>query len=244
MMAPMISNGSKDLASLIVVSLPIWAWDADHLLGKELPPLSLRSKNRLSLILVAYSLWTFGDSMSTVNLVWTMEGSFGFPLTGKTPQDALWSLRSKVSLVRNRHWCFWVCFKCAYAGNHSQMCQPSLETLWRDHGPLAFASLHFIASTDRSTVIHNPSRQSDESRIDSTACGKKMLEWWVAITCNYRHDSHAFIALISFHMLGLLQHCCLMLVARIFRMFFVVLWLQYGTAPASCSHSPSGGAAS
>lgn len=182
MMAPMISNGSKDLASLIVVSLPIWAWDADHLLGKELPPLSLRSKNWLSLILVAYSLWTFGDSMSTVNLVWTMEGSFGFPLTGKAHQDALWSLRSKVSLVRNRHWCFWVCFKCAYAGNHSQMCQPSLETLWRDHGPLAFASLHFIASTHRSTVIHNPSRQSDESRIDSTACGKKMLEWWVAIT--------------------------------------------------------------
>ncbi len=214
-------------------------------------------QNWLLLIFVPYSLWTFGDSMSTVNLVWTIEGSFGFLQMGKMHKDALWSLRSKVfpnqsmfPYWKPRH-CYhqevcssqstlmFLSFECAYAGNHSQMCQPSLETLWRDHGPLAFASLHFIASTD---PLWSTIQAANQTKAESTP---QPVEKDVRVMSgSYRHDSHAFIALICPHnILGSLQQCCLMLVARLSQLLPILrnvfrgplmYFVHCNTVPASC----------
>lgn len=75
-----------------------------------------------------------------------------------------------------------------------KLCEGTMDH-W--HSPVCTSLLQ-----QRSTVIHNPSRQSDESRIDSTACGKKMLEWWVAITgTTVMHSlpSLAFICWVCFN---------------------------------------------
>ena len=244
MMAPMISNGSNDLVSS-------WChFPADHgMLTISLVRSCHHCHSGAKIDCYWFSKFSshtpseFGDSMSTVNLVWTMEGSCGF---------SWWEKCIKM------HFEVW-----------DQRCSQNHVSLLKSKNLLPPSRLQFAIDIDVSEFVLSVLMQGTTARCASLRlklCEGTMDHWhspvctsllqqtdppWSTIQAanqtkaestpqpvekdvrvmsgKYGHDSHGFIALICLHMLGLLQQCCLMLVARIFRMFFVVLWLQYST---------------